>query len=348
MNISERYMSRALQLAQLGWEYASPNPLVGAVVVARGRIIGEGYHKKCGQAHAEVNAIASIRNEDRHLLTQSTIYVTLEPCSHYGKTPPCSKLIIDSGIPNVVVGVVDPFESVSGRGIKMLRDAGCSVEVGVLEQECREINRHFFTSVCKNRPFVMLKWAESQDGYIGLSDKCVSITGKATNVLSHRLRSRFDAIMVATNTILVDDSSLTVRSWYGNDPLRVILDRNGRIAQSAKVLSDGRPTLVFTEQKSNKKNNIEYINIAFDGDMLENILVELNRRGIRSLMVEGGAMLHQSFINRGLYDQIYRYVADDSFAKRGFDLSKAVAAPNLGTATPNHKEYIGSDTLYCY
>lgn len=340
MEQDKRYMRRALLLARLGSQWASPNPLVGAVVVCGGKIIGEGYHKCCGQGHAEVNAIASISPQDRRLLKESTIYVTLEPCSHYGKTPPCAKLIIDSEIPRVVVGVLDPFEKVSGRGIKMLRDAGVEVTVGVCEEECREINRHFFTSVTRATPYVLLKWAESRDGYIGSMDRAVAITSKATNMLSHKLRARFDAIMVGTNTVAVDDCSLTVRGWFGSQPLRVVLDREGRLDRCRKVLSDELPTVVFTQRASAIEGCVEYINIEFDDRLLHNILEELGRRGIRSLMVEGGRELLQSFIDGRLWDEIYRYTSDRDIAAE----NNLVQAPTIREKA-HHTQYIGSDRL---
>lgn len=348
MTCDERYMSRALQLAEMGAEWASPNPMVGAVVVASGRIIGEGYHQRCGQAHAEVNAIASVRAEDRHLLASSTIYVTLEPCSHYGRTPPCAELIIKCAIPRVVVGVMDPFEKVSGRGVKMLHEAGCEVVVGVLEQRCREVNRHFFRSVVTARPYLLLKWAESRDGYIGVEERQVAITSQASNVLSHRLRGRFDAIMVGTNTVVTDDCSLTVRGWFGSAPLRVVVDRSERIPSGAKVLSDGGQTLVFTESESRRVGSVEYLHVSFDGDLLTTVLDELNARGVRSLMVEGGARLLQSFIDADLADEVYRYVGGISFADSGLLGGGAVAAPRIDGLTLHDHTNIGSDLLEIY
>lgn len=348
MVVDERYMQRALQLAEMGEEWASPNPLVGAVVVAGGRIIGEGYHQKCGEPHAEVNAIRSISEQNRALLSSSTIYVTLEPCSHYGRTPPCAKLIIESGIPRVVVGVLDPFEKVSGRGIKMLEDAGIEVVVGVMEQQCREVNRHFFTSVTTSRPYVLLKWAESSDGYIGVADRPVAITAAVANTLSHRLRARFDAILVGTNTAVCDDCSLTVRRWFGSQPLRVVVDRCGRLATSAKLLSDGGKTLVFTQKEGRVEGNVEHIKVDKWDSILETILDVLSVRGIRSLMVEGGAATLQSFIDRELWNEAYRYRAPLSFNQEGLLDRGAVKAPAIADSCQSYNRQIGADLLTIY
>ena len=230
MNIDETYMSRALQLAKNGFGRVSPNPMVGAVVVADGRIIGEGFHRQWGHAHAEVNAIASVAEADRRLLRQSTIYVTLEPCSHYGKTPPCSKLIIDTGIPRVVVGCLDPFKEVSGRGIKMLREAGVDVTTGVLERQCQWINRKFMTAHTHHRPYVTLKWAESADRFVdsdGSQEKAV-ISSPTTMTLMHRERTGYDAIMVGANTVRRDNPSLLPRLWTaarGDEPQQQLRPR---------------------------------------------------------------------------------------------------------------------------
>jgi riboflavin biosynthesis protein RibD len=224
----EKFMRRALQLASLGSGNVSPNPMVGAVIVCEGKIIGEGFHRLCGRAHAEVNAINSVKDEA--LLKRSTIYVTLEPCSHWGKTPPCSKLIIEKGIPNVVIGTLDPFPEVSGRGVRMLENAGVTVKCGVLEKECKELNKFFFTSLLNHRPYVLLKWAQTADGYIDRhreagDDKPLIISNQFNSIAVHKLRSEVDAIMVGTTTAEKDNPSLTVRKWDGKNPLRVLIDR---------------------------------------------------------------------------------------------------------------------------
>ena len=278
MNIDETYMSRALQLAKNGFGRVSPNPMVGAVVVADGRIIGEGFHRQWGHAHAEVNAIASVAEADRRLLRQSTIYVTLEPCSHYGKTPPCSKLIIDTGIPRVVVGCLDPFKEVSGRGIKMLREAGVDVTTGVLERQCQWINRKFMTAHTLHRPYVTLKWAESADRFVdsdGSREKAV-ISSPTTMTLMHRERTGYDAIMVGANTVRRADR---------------------------QIFSDGNRTLLYSSSGHTLPNAGEGVEEACLPESIADTLADLYRRGVTSLLVEGGPSLHRAFLDSGIWDE---------------------------------------------
>lgn len=299
------YMQRALQLALCGEGRVSPNPMVGAVIVCDGKIIGEGYHRKCGEAHAEVNAVASVK--DRSLLTRSTMYVTLEPCSHYGKTPPCCNLIKECGIPRVVVGIKDPFPEVSGRGISILREAGVDVKVGVLEDECRYINRRFITAHTQKRPYVLLKWCESQNGYIAALDKDkpkpVQLSSLVSSIYMHRERSLYDAIMVGTTTALTDNPSLTVRGWKGKNPLRVVIDRDGKIPSHSKILNTNADTILFAHL-STEIDDARYIKIDFSKNIIPQILNELYTRGVTSIMVEGGAKTLQSFIDANLWDEI--------------------------------------------
>ncbi|WP_289770275.1 bifunctional diaminohydroxyphosphoribosylaminopyrimidine deaminase/5-amino-6-(5-phosphoribosylamino)uracil reductase RibD [uncultured Duncaniella sp.] len=274
MEVDERYMRRALCLAGNGLLDASPNPMVGAVLVdPSGKIIGEGWHRRCGEGHAEVNAVASAA--DTSLLRNATMYVTLEPCSHYGKTPPCASLIIEKGIPRVVIGCLDPFEKVAGRGVRMLKDAGVEVVTGCLEKECLELNEKFVASHRRKRPFVTLKWAESADGYID-----GKISTPLTSMLNHRLRATHDAILVGSGTVLADNPRLDTRLYAGHSPLRVILDRRGRVMDAV----DGT-TIIYREFSS-----------------LNDVLEDLYKRGITSVLVEGGAELHRSFIDSGLWD----------------------------------------------
>lgn len=307
------YMRRCLQLAALGNGHVSPNPMVGAVIVYKGEIIGEGYHRKCGEAHAEVNAINSVK--DKSLLKDSVIYVSLEPCSHYGKTPPCSKLIIDVGIPYVVVGILDPFPEVAGRGIKMLRDAGIKVKVGVLENECRALNKRFITSQLFRRPYVILKWAQSADSYIDRirneSEQATVFSDAVTSALVHKLRAENDAILVGTRTALLDNPTLTVRKWTGKNPLRVVIDRRGILPETLHLFTDGNPTLVFSECKKrvNYKNDI--VKIKCGDFSIQGILSELNRMKIQSLIVEGGNIMLNAFIESGLWDECHIEIAPD-------------------------------------
>lgn len=285
MEIDARYMGRAIQLARNGLGYASPNPMVGAVIVRHGRIIGEGWHRRCGKGHAEVNAVASVADEA--LLRDCTMYVTLEPCSHYGKTPPCAKLIIDKHIPRVVVGCLDPFEKVSGRGVAMLREAGVEVVTGVMEQECRELNRVFIYAHTHRMPYVTLKWASSADGWLD-SDRTddsgpMKFSAPLGSVLVHLMRSRNDAVMVGSGTVLADDCRLNVRLVEGRSPRRVVVDRRGRVPDEAAVLRGGDTVLIR-----------DYPNLR---ELLEN----LYNKGVTSLMVEGGATLLREFLRLGLW-----------------------------------------------
>lgn len=279
-------MCRALQLAAMGQGRVSPNPMVGAVIVCDGKIIGEGYHRQWGGPHAEVNAVASVA--DKTKLCRSTMYVMLEPCSHYGKTPPCAELIIKNGIPRVVVGAMDPFEKVRGRGVDMLRKAGVDVVTGVLEKECEELNKHFMTAHKSGRPFVLLKWAESNDGFIsGKGGEPVALSNELTKMWMHRERSRYDAIMVGTNTIITDNPQLSVREWPGRNPRCITFDLKGRLPKDCQVIGK-EGAIVVTE------------NIPLD-DLLGRLYKE---HGITSLMVEGGAKLLQSFLDDGCYDEV--------------------------------------------
>ena len=292
-SFSESIMSRCISLARLGAGNVSTNPMVGAVVVHKGKIIGEGYHRKCGGPHAEVNAINSVK--DPALLPESEIYVSLEPCAHFGKTPPCADLIIEKKIKKVYVGCLDPFSKVDGKGIQKLRAAGVEVVVGVLEKECQELNRRFFTSVNLKRPYVILKWAQSIDGYIDKDYKPVRISNHQTEILNHKWRSEEDAILVGYNTALRDNPSLTNRLWAGKNPLRVVLDRDGSLPKNLKIFDDSARTVV----------------LDFHGDdMPHNVLSALNEMKVQSLIIEGGASTHRRFIEADLWDEARIFVAD--------------------------------------
>ena len=266
MNDDERYMRRCIQLALNGREESRPNPMVGAVIVAaNGRIIGEGYHVRCGEGHAEVNAFASVRPKDEPLLNQSTIYVSLEPCSHYGKTPPCCDLIINKGVRRVVVGCVDPFAKVQGRGINKIREAGIDVTVGVLEEECKWLNRRFFTFHKKHRPYIILKWAQTQNGFIDDHGKPLALSTPFTRMLVHKMRATEDAILVGRTTDEREHPQLNIRHWNGKDPVRFVLSHDNTI---------------------------------------DDIIEQCRQRQLQSLIVEGGNKTLQSFIERDLWDEI--------------------------------------------
>lgn len=304
MIIDEKYMRRALQLARQGAGHTSPNPMVGAVIVAPdGTIIGEGWHRKCGEAHAEVNAVASVKDHD--LLRDSTIYVTLEPCSHYGKTPPCANMLIERGIPRVVVGCLDPFVKVAGRGVALLRDAGVEVIVGVLEEECRALNERFMAAHTNGRPWVQLKWAQTADGYIALPPEAgenpLHMSTPVTMRLMHRQRALCDAILVGANTARIDNPSLTTRYWPGSSPLRVILSHDLSIPDNLNLLNDGLPTIIYNGMKNEVVGPVEYVKL--DTDNPQSWLEDLYRRGVTSLMVEGGTRVLQGLIDAGAWDE---------------------------------------------
>ncbi len=263
--IDEKYMRRCIQLAANGIQGARPNPMVGSVIVANERIIGEGYHVRCGEGHAEVNAFASVSPEDESLLKDATIYVSLEPCSHYGKTPPCADLIIKKGVRRVVVGCIDPFAEVQGRGIQKIREAGIEVVVGVLEDECRWLNRRFFTFHSMHRPYIILKWAQTANGFIDDHFQPLLISNEQTQMISHQLRAEEDAILVGHTTFNRDQPSLNVRHWHGPDPKRIVLTRNRPLTQ---------------------------------------LIDDLYQHGIQSLIVEGGRQTHESLMKAGLWDEI--------------------------------------------
>ncbi len=302
----EKYMQRCIELARNGLCNVSPNPMVGAVIVCDGRIIGEGYHIKHGEAHAEVNAIRSVKDES--LLKRSTIYVSLEPCSHYGKTPPCADLIIEKGIPRIVVGCLDPFPEVAGRGIRKLREAGREVIVGMLEQECKELIRRFITFNILHRPYITLKWAESADGFLDVDRQNGTptiLSSPLSSMLVHKKRAELDAIMVGRRTAKLDDPSLTVRNWYGQNPVRIVTDRELSLPDSLHLFDGQVPTLVFTAQQHAGLGAVEYITLDYSKDFLPQIMEELYKRKIQSLLVEGGNQLLQTFIDEDLWDEIY-------------------------------------------
>lgn len=323
MNHELKYMYRCIQLAKCGEAGAPPNPMVGAVVVCNGRIIGEGFHRRCGGPHAEVNAINSVT--DKRLLSQSTIYVSLEPCAHYGKTPPCADLIIQSKIPRVVIGCADPFAKVNGLGIKKLQDAGCEVKVGVLESECLELNHQFFTFHQKHRPWIILKWAQSKDGFIGACDTTnrIHFSNALTQTLVHRLRAQSGAILVGTRTAILDNPTLTTRYWTGANPLRLTIDRKGCLPENLHLLDGSTPTVIYTRES------------------IEEILNDLYNRNIQSLIVEGGTCLLQSFIDAGLWDEA-RIETSPACIGQG------TVAPKLSYEKLKSRQYLGKHCICTY
>lgn len=331
MNYEEKYMYRCLQLATYGVGHVAPNPMVGAVLVHNDCIIGEGFHHRFGESHAEPNAIYAVKDES--LLKESTLYVNLEPCSHYGKTPPCANLIVDKGIPRVVIGTLDPNPKVSGKGIEILRNAGIEVIIGVLEDACNKLNKRFFIWQKEKRPYVLLKWAQTSDGFIdkirtNAETPPLQISDNITKQLTHKVRSENQAIMVSTNTVFLDNPSLTVRNWPGKNPIRIILDRTSRIPLNYTIFDQAVKTLVFTENPHENSDKINYIILRFDETMLQNMLKIIASQGIHSILVEGGSSLLNSFIRSGLWDEARTEVSD-------IMIEKGVPAPSLGVAAGN-------------
>jgi len=326
-------MRRCIELAKNGLGTTYPNPLVGSVIVYNNKIIGEGWHKKSGEPHAEVNAVNSVK--DKSLLKKSTIYVSLEPCSHFGKTPPCCDLIIVNEIPNVVIGTVDPNIKVAGNGIKKLIEAGKNVTVGVLETECVELNKRFFTFHEKKRPYVILKWAESQDGFIApmilrqaqtrgkaelneVNDikkrKPVWITNEFSRQLVHKWRSEEQAILVGTNTVIEDNPKLDVRDWEGNSPIRIILDKNNRIPKDSHIFDNKIKTIIFSNfANANAGENTTFEVIDFEQNLAQQILIALYNHKIQSVIIEGGAQTLQTFIDENLWDEARIFIGNSCF-----------------------------------
>ena len=340
----EKYIQRCLQLAQLAEGNTYPNPMVGSVIVHDGKIIGEGYHRKAGEPHAEVNAVHSVRNKE--LLQKSTLYVNLEPCAHYGKTPPCSKLIIDYEIPNVVIGCIDSFSEVAGKGVVMMERDGVLVKTGVLEEESLELNRRFFTFHNKQRPYVILKWAETGDGFIDIErteekyGQPTWITNEWARRAVHKQRTTEQAILVGTQTALKDNPSLTVRDWNGHQPLRCVIDRQLRLNRDYNLLDNSRETIIYNAIKASGKESIKYIRLNSKGDVTHQILADLHQRNIQSVIVEGGRSTLQRFIDTNLWDEAHQYIGDVIF-------NNGISAPKLNGRIIN-RESFGSSKLYVY
>lgn len=316
-SMDDNFMKRCIELAQLGNDSTFPNPMVGSVIVHNKKIIGEGYHEKFGEAHAEVNAIKSVKNKD--LLKESTIYVSLEPCAHYGKTPPCALLIIESKIPKVVIGMKDPFAKVNGEGIRLLKDAGIDVKVGVMEQDCEKLNKAFNNLHRTKRPYVILKWAQTQDGFIDKirtkdsEQKPNWITNEACRTLVHKWRSETQAILIGTNTALIDNPKLNVRSWKGNSPIRIVIDKDLKLPNNLHIFDQSIPTIIINNEANRIQENLEYIKLKFDNNLLESLLHVLYTKNIVSVFVEGGKKTLQSFIDQNIYDEARVFVGSTTF-----------------------------------
>jgi diaminohydroxyphosphoribosylaminopyrimidine deaminase/5-amino-6-(5-phosphoribosylamino)uracil reductase len=296
----EFYIKRCIELAQKATGKTYPNPLVGAVIVHNGKIIGEGFHQKAGEPHAEINAINSVKNPE--LLPESTIYVSLEPCAHFGKTPPCSFKLREIGFKKVVIGAMDSHDKVNGKGKKILMDAGIETLSGILENKCRELNKRFFTFHEKKRPYILLKWAESNDGFIDKNFQPTKISNELASQFVHQIRSEEHAILVGTQTALTDNPSLTTRLVEGRNPVRILIDFDLKVPQDFKIYNDEAPTLVFNQEKEADEGNIKFIKISKE-NFLEELMQKLFENQIQSVLVEGGSRTLQTFINANLWDE---------------------------------------------
>lgn len=340
MDNHEQYIARCIELAKNGFGTTYPNPMVGSVIVYNGEIIGEGWHQKAGEPHAEVNAIHSVKNPS--LLDKATIYVSLEPCSHFGKTPPCCDLIIKNKIPNVVIGTVDSNIKVAGNGIKRLQEAGINVVVGVLEKECYELNRRFFKFHEKKRPYIILKWAQTLDSFIAPTEKeelkPVWITNVQSRQLVHKWRTEEQAILVGTQTVIDDNPQLNARDWEGNNPIRIVIDQRNRIPKTAHVWDNKIKTIVFSNENSipSSANTIVEV-IDFQQNIAPQIVEKLYQHQIQSVIIEGGAQTLQTFIDATLWDEARIFIGNSTFGT-------GKKAPVLNTSLST-KERIGTDEL---
>lgn len=337
----EVYMQRCLDLAHLGSSWVAPNPMVGCVIVKDGLIIGEGYHQRYGETHAEVNAIAAV--QDKEKLVGATVYVNLEPCSHHGKTPPCADLLVQSNVAEVIIGCRDSNKLVAGKGIEKLTRAGISVTEGILEDACRALNKRFFNFHEKGRPYVILKWAQTKDGYLDRlraeNEKGVHwISCEETKALVHKWRSQEHGILVGKHTAMNDNPSLTVRDFSGRNPIRILIDSQLQVQENINLYSADAPTIIFNRIKDEKKDNIEWVKIKETSTKA--ILEELHKRQITSIMVEGGSRTLQYFIIDNVWDEAYVIVGDVHF-------NEGVKAPILNRV-PTRSHSFGSDTIYYY
>lgn len=334
-------MSRCLQLAEFGAGNVAPNPMVGAVLVYEDKIIAEGYHQKYGEAHAEVNCINNVREENKSLIEKSTLYVSLEPCPHYGKTPPCTDLIIKNKIKKVVIGCKDVYKEVSGTGIQKLQNAGAEVMTGILERDCIGLNKRFFTFHLKFRPYIILKWAQTANGKIGSAEKRILISNEYSNRLVHKWRSEEAAILVGTNTAQNDDPLLTTRLWNGNNAVRIVIDKKLRLPLELKIFNAEAKTLIFNLVKNSIEENLVYIKLENE-NFTEQILQSLFEMNIQSVVIEGGAKTLQLFINAGLWDEAKVITNEKLIIENG------IAAPEMINFTLQKQERYFDDVINYY
>jgi diaminohydroxyphosphoribosylaminopyrimidine deaminase/5-amino-6-(5-phosphoribosylamino)uracil reductase len=333
-------MQRCLDLAALGSGKVAPNPMVGAVLVHENKIIGEGFHQQYGQAHAEVNCFNSVKEHHQQLIQKSTLYVSLEPCNHYGKTPPCSDFIISHKIPKVVIACTDPFEKVNGSGIQKLIDASVEVITGILENEAIELNKRFFTFHQQKRPYIILKWAQSENQCISaFQGKPVKISNALTDILVHKWRSEEAAIMVGTNTVMLDNPSLTTRNWQGKNPIRICIDRNLKIEKSAKILDQSSPTIILNQQINKIEGANDFIQINFEREIIPQLNELLYQKNIQSVIIEGGAKLLQTFIDIGIWDEV-RVITNTHLV-----IENGIASPDFENKQLVKQEKIENDLI---
>jgi diaminohydroxyphosphoribosylaminopyrimidine deaminase/5-amino-6-(5-phosphoribosylamino)uracil reductase len=335
----EQYIKRCIELAQLAKGHTAPNPMVGAVLVHNGRVIGEGWHKQYGEAHAEVNCLESVLPEHKSLIPESTMYVSLEPCAHYGKTPPCALRLVQEKVKEVVISNVDPFAKVSGRGIELLNKAGIETTTGICEAEGAWLNRRFFHFHTQKRPYIILKWAQSAEGYMAPADgNRKQLSNKHSMQLVHKWRTEEAAIMVGYNTALADNPQLSARLWEGKQPLRIVVDRNLSLPQTHHLFDGSQPTWIVNTQKQEVSGETEYVQMSFSSTMLEELMQQMYERNILSIIIEGGAKLLASFIEQGLWNEARVFHTHTS-------IENGIAAPLLSNSNEIMETRLEEDVL---
>lgn len=333
------YIKRCIELAGKALGKTYPNPLVGSVIVHNGRIISEGFHKKAGEPHAEINAINSIKEEDKHLIPESTIYVSLEPCAHFGKTPPCALKIVELGFKKVVIGAMDSHDKVNGKGKKIITEAGIQVVSSVLEEECRKLNKRFFTYHEKKRPFIILKWAQSADGFMDKNFKPTQISNSLSKQFVHQMRSEEHAILVGKNTALHDNPSLTVREIEGRNPIRILIDFNLEVPADFNIFNDEAETIIFNSIKNSEEKNLKFIKIERENS-IKQILEKLYELQIQSVIIEGGRFTLQQFIDQNLWDEAV------IFKNPNLDLENGTMAPDFNFDTGKTEDLRDNQVLF--
>lgn len=340
MNISDVYMQRCINLAKLGEGHVAPNPMVGSVIVHNNKIIGEGFHQKYGGLHAEVNAINSVN--DQSLLKHATLYVNLEPCAHFGKTPPCSDLIIKKGIPKVIIGTIDPFAKVAGLGIEKMKRAGIKVDVGILNTECLDLNRRFFTFHQKKRPYIILKWAQTADGFVDIDrskdgfGQPTWITNEMARIAVHKQRANENAILIGTETALKDNPSLTLRDWYGVQAIRIVPDRKNRLPISLNIFNNQAKTLVIANKNYSDNRKTTLIECSINDNTINALVKYLYNNEIQSIIIEGGPTMLQSFIDQNLWDEAHIYTGQICF-------ESGVKAPIFNNSPAKFDQFYNSE-----